>query len=164
MAKTLRYTEATSNNNFREVAQNLQTSLVDCAMSSAGLAIKAGGSAVVKSVNTVNAFINGVLVTKAAADMAALVGTIPTTKFGLFVFTLQADGTLTTRAGTLNGAAMANLVFPEIPEGEVVIGFIVVENGAAGNFVGGTTALDAANVTVTYFDTPFPFNPNALTL
>ncbi len=153
-----------SNADMRASLLKLQTNAVDLVLSSAGLAIKGAASAIVKSVNAINAVIDGVVVAKAAADMAALVGTIATTKKGLFVFTLQADGTLKTTAGTLTGAALSDLVFPTIPAGEVVIGFIIVENGTAGNFVGGTTALDTALLTITYVNTPFPFNPNALSL
>ena len=164
MAKSLRTTHDLVTSNLRAVIQNLQTAAADMVMNSAGLAIKAGGSAVVKSVNTVTAMIDGVLVSKAAADMAALVGTIAAAKKGVFVFTLKADGTLTTRAGLLTAASLAAITFPAIPAGEVVVGFLVVENGTASDFVGGTTALDTASLTCTYVNTPFPFNPNVVTL
>jgi len=164
MAKSIHVSDATANQNLRDVITSLQVSLLDCVLNSAGLAIKAGSSALAKSVNTITAFIDGVLVSKAAADMPALVGTIAAAKYGLFVFSVNASGTLTTTPGTLTGAALANLVFPTIPDGDVVIGFIVVHNGSASTFTGGTTALDAADITTTYVNTPFPFNPNALSL
>lgn len=164
MAKSIHVSDATANQNLRDVITKLQVSLLDCVLSTAGLAIKAAESAVVKSANAITAVIDGVIVAKAAADMPALVGSIAASKFGLFVFTVNASGTLKTIPGTLTGAALANLVFPTIPAGEVVIGFIVVQNGTASAFVGGTTALDTTDVTVTYVNTPFPFNPNALAL
>lgn len=125
----------------------------------AGLAIKTTGSAIVKTANTVTAVINGVLVSKAAADCAALVGTIAAGKKGLFVITLQADGTLVTRAGSLTATNLADLTWPTIPTTDVVVGFVIVANGTASNFVGGTTALDATDITATYVNTPFSFNP-----
>jgi len=164
MAKSIHTSVATANQNLRDVITKLQTNACDMVLNSAGLAIKTSSSAVAKSANAITAIIDGVLVSKAAADMAALVGTIPASKFGLFVFSINASGTLVTTPGTLNGAAIGDLVFPTIPSGNVVIGFIVVQNGSASAFTGGTTALDAANITTTYVNTPFPFNPNALSL
>lgn len=125
----------------------------------AGLAIKTGGSAIAKTANIITAVIDGVLVSKAAADCAALVGTIAAAKKGLFVFTLKADGTFTTRAGSLTAATLAALTWPTIPSDEVVVGFLIVQNGTASDFVGGTTALDATDITTTYVNTPFTFNP-----
>lgn len=125
----------------------------------AGLAIKTTASPIVKTANTVTAVINGVLVSKAAADCAALVGTIAAAKKGLFVFTLKADGTFTTRAGSLTASTLAALTWPTIPSDEVVVGFLIVQNGTASDFVGGTTALDATDITTTYVNTPFTFNP-----
>lgn len=164
MSRSLHVSEATANSNLRDVITNLQISLLDFVFNSAGLAIKAGSSAIVKSVNTITAIINGVLVSKAASDMPALVGTIAASKFGLFVFTMNASGTLTTTPGTLTASSLAGLSFPTIPDDEVVIGFIIVNNGSTSAFTGGTTALDATDITTTYVNTPFPFNPNALSL
>ncbi len=148
----------------RSALSKLQTASCDFVMQAAGLALKTTSSPLAKSANTIKAFIDGVVVTKAAADMAALAGTIATAKKGIFVFTLAADGTLATRAGSLTAATLAALTYPTIPAGEVIIGFIIVENATGSDFVGGTTALDTASLTVTYVDTPFPWNPNAVTL
>lgn len=164
MAKSIHVSEATANQNLRDVITKLQINACDMVLNTAGLAIKAGGSALAKSVNTIIAMIDGVLVSKAAADMPALVGTIAASKYGLFVFSMNASGTLTTTPGTLTAAARANLVFPTVPANEVVVGFIIVQNGSASAFTGGTTALDATDITTTYVNTPFPFNPNALSL
>ena len=130
-----------------------------------GLAIKAGASAVVKTVNAVYGRINSVLFTKAAADMAALAGTVTNAKFNVFVFTVNAAGTLATTMGT-EGATLAAVVFPAIPADSVVIGFVIINPTGTGNFVGGTTALDNATVVpnAVYVNTPFPFNTNVETL
>lgn len=131
----------------------------------AGLAIKAGGSAIVKTVNTIKAIIDGVLVSKAAADCAALVGTVTNAYFNVFVFTVNAAGTLTTYAGT-QGTTRAAVLWPTITDGEAVVGFIEVNPTGTGNFVGGTTALDDATVVpnIVYVNTPFPFIPGMETL
>jgi hypothetical protein len=124
---------------------------------SAGLAIKTGGSALAKSVNTIKAIIDGVLVSKAAADMAALSGTVTNAKFNVFVFTVDASGTLKSYMGT-EGSTRAGVT---VLDGEAIIGFIEVNPTGTGNFVGGTTALDDGTVVpnVVYVNTPFPFIP-----
>ncbi len=47
-------------------------------------------------------------------------------------------------------------MFPTIPAGRAVLGFIIVNPTGTGNFVGGTTALDDATVApgTVYVDTP----------
>lgn len=125
-------------------------------LTKAGLVIKAGSSPIVKAGVAFAAVANGVPVRKAAnTDMAALVGTLATAKSALWAFYIDSAGTLTTSAKTADAdthaAAMALL--PVTPAGKAMIGFIVVDNATGSNFVGGTTALDAASLTVTYYDT-----------
>ena len=166
MAKSITAASNMSSNAAdRALITKLQTNVVDFALNSAGLAIKTTGSALAKSVNTVYAMLDGVLFSKAAADMAALSGTVTNAKFNVFAFTLKADGTLATTMGT-EGATLAAVVFPTIPASSVVLGFLIVNPTGTGNFVGGTTALDDATVVpnAVYVNTPFPFNPNALSL
>jgi hypothetical protein len=129
---------------------------------SGALAIKAGGSALAKSVNTVYGTIGASLVTKAAADMAALSGSVTTTKYNVFVFTLAADGTLATTMGT-EGATLATVVFPTIPASTIVLGFVVIHPTGTGPFVGGTTPLDDATVVpnAVYVNTVGVFLPPA---
>lgn len=165
MAKSIAYTESTSNINLRTLLGKLQTNICDMVFNTGALAIKAGGSAIAKTVNAVYGRINGAIFTKAAADMAALAGTVTNAKFNVFVFTVTAGGTLATTMGT-EAATLAAVVFPTIPSGSVVIGFVIINPTGTGNFVGGTTALDDATVApnAVYVNTPFPFNPNAETL
>ena len=159
MSKTLRQSIGDlSSENMREVLRTFQSGIIDTCLNAAGLAIKVGGSKLVKSVNTVNCFISGAFITKAASDMAALSGTIVDGNSNVFVFTVNAAGTLATYIGTA-GATNAAVVFPVIPTGEVVLGFVMIHTVGA-DFVGGTTALDAGTVTAIYVDTGFPFNPN----
>jgi len=131
-----------------------------------GLAIKAGGSVLAKTVNTVYGFVDGVLFTKAAADSAALAGTVSNAAFNVFVFSCEVDGTMVTTMGT-EGATLAAVVFPAVPTDAAVLGFVVINPTGTGDFVGGTTDLDDATVvpTAAYVNTPFPYNPvTALTL
>lgn len=140
----------------------MRARLVSSLLSSAGLAITAGGSAVVKAATAFAAIANGTLVNKAAdTAMAALVGTIAgagSDDFAAWPFYVNSAGTLTTGAKTANVASHAAAIaaLPETPDGLALIGFIVVQNAIAANadFVGGTTALDAVGVTVTYYNTP----------
>jgi len=141
-----------------------QISLEDSAycLTSAGLAIKAGASALVKAATAFYAIAGGKLVTKVAnTDMAALSVTVTNAKFNVFVFYIDSAGTLTSAMGT-EGASLAAVVFPLTPEGKAAIGFVIINPTGTGNFVGGTTALDDATVApgALYVNLTAPFNPN----
>ena len=130
-------------------------------LTTAGLVIKAGASALVKAGTVVYAYVEGTLVTKAAnTDMAALSGTVTADMFNVFVFTITSGGTLGTQMGT-EATTLGGVVFPTIAEGKAVIGFVIINPTGTGNFVGGTTALDDATVvpTAVYVNTPYPFLP-----
>jgi len=59
---------------FSDLFDKLQRRLCNNVFNSAGLVIKAGSSALAKSVNTITFVVDGVIAQKAAADMAALSG------------------------------------------------------------------------------------------
>lgn len=144
-------------NSLAELAtlfDKLQRSASNIVQSGATLAIKAGGSAIVKNTATVYYYIDSALYKLAASDMAALVGTVTNAKFNVFVFTVNASGTLATYMGT-EASALSGIVFPTVPNGEVSLGYIIVNPTGTGNFVGGTTALDDATVVpnVVYINT-----------
>lgn len=167
MAKTITTSVGgLSDTGVRNALTKLQSASVDFLLSTGGLAIKAGGGVLVKAATLCKAFINGVLLSIAAnTDMAALAGTVTNAKFNVFVFSTKSDGTLSTQMGT-EAATLGAIVFPTIPADSAVIGFIIVNPTGTGNFVGGTTALDDATVVpnAVYVNTPFPWNPNALSL
>ena len=129
------------------------------------LAIHGSSSAVAKIANTVYFMIDGTLYSKTAADTSALAGTVTAAKFNVFVFTLNAAGSFHTYMGT-EGAALLNVVFPTIPDGEVSVGWVIINPTGTGNFVGGTTALDDATVvpTAVYVNSGDAFNANLSTL
>ena len=115
-------------------------------LTNAGLAIKAGGSAVVKAGSAIYALASGTLVTKTAnTDMAALSGTVTNAKFNVFCFYIDSAGNLTSQMGT-EGATLAAVVMPTVPAGKAQIGFVVINPTGTGDFVGGTTPLDDATV------------------
>lgn len=129
--------------------------------SSAGLVIKAGASALVKAGSAFYGMASNVLVNKAAnTDMAALSGTVTNAKFNVFCFYIDSSGTLTTVMG-VEGAALANVKFPDTPQGKAMIGFVIINPTGTGNFVGGTTALDDATVVpnAAYVNTIGAFDP-----
>ena len=116
-------------------------------LNSAGLVIKTGGSAIVKTgASDWYGLVKGKLVKKAAAtDMPALVGTVVNATFNVYVFDVDAAGTVTSSMGT-PGATLVAVRFPELKKEQTRIGFIIVNPTGTGNFVGGTTALDDATV------------------
>lgn len=119
----------------------------------ATLAIKSGTSPTVKSTGQFVVRVDGTVVVKAAnTDMSALVGTLATAKAALWAFYIDSAGTITTSTKTADADddAAALLLKPAVPDGKVELGYIIVENATGSGFVGGTTALDAEDVTVTY--------------
>lgn len=118
-------------------------------LTTAGLTIKAGASAIVKAATAFYAICNGTLVTKGAnTDMAALAGTVTNEAFNVFAFYIDAAGTLTSQMGT-EGATLALVGIPPVPEKKACIGLLIINPTGTGNFVGGTTALDDATVVPT---------------
>jgi hypothetical protein len=147
------------------VFKNVQRALTDFVFSTAGLAI---GTTTTKAkiATAFKALIDGAYVHKAVTDDAyTLSGTVTNAKFNVFVLTINAAGTCTARMGT-EGSTRSAIVWPTIPDGEVIVGFIEINPTGTGNFVGGTTALNDGTVVpnAVYVNTPFPFNPNILSL
>ena len=121
--------------------------LLSQSLMSAGLVIKGVGNTLAKTGGSAwYGYVNGVLVTKAAAtDMAALSGTVTNAKFNVFCFFVDSGGTLSSVMGT-EGASLATIQFPTRPANKTLIGFVIINPTGTGNFVGGTTALDDATV------------------
>jgi hypothetical protein len=165
MARTKSINFPNTESEMSALFDKIQRRLCNICFNSAGLAIKTGGSAIVKTANTIKFVVDGVLCSKAAADCAALVGTVTAAKFNVFVFTVNAAGTLVTYMGT-EASTRAGVVWPTIADGEVMIGFIEVNPTGTGNFVGGTTALDDATVVpnVVYVNVTSAFIPGIETL
>ena len=135
-------------------------------LNSAGLVINAAGATVAKTGATdFYAIATGILVKIAAATaMPALSGTVNHGSFGVFCIFVDSGGNVTTAMGT-EGGSLAAAQFPQIPEGKALVGFIIINPTGAGNFVGGTTALDDATVipNTVYVSPTAGFDPHALT-
>lgn len=140
---------------FGDLLVNLIQSFTTAVLTKAGLVIKTASSPIVKSASPVLACINGVYIRKAASDMAALSGTLATAKSAAWAFYIDANGTLSASAKTADSAnhdaALALVPLPPVDVAQ--IGIVVIDNATGANFVGGTTALDTASLTVTYYDT-----------
>lgn len=165
MAKTVQVGAGQAPDRIRDALQDIQAALIDVCLVSPALAI-ATTTTKVKTAAAIKLLIDGAYVNKAATDDAfTLTGTVTNAKFNVFVMTMNAAGTCTARMGT-EGATRAAVVWPAIPAGDVIVGFVEINPTGTGNFVGGTTALGDATVVpnAVYVNTPFPFNPNILTL
>lgn len=135
-------------------------------VTSAVLAIKAGGSAVVKGSAAFNGIAKGRLYTKVInTDMAALVGTVVNATFNVWVFSVDAAGTLRSDIGNA-GATLGAVTFPEPLFNQAIIGYVIINPTGTGNFVGGTTALDDATVVpnAVYVNITGGFDPTVLVL
>lgn len=116
-------------------------------LSTPGLVIKAGASALVKTgAAACHLLVDGKLATIAAAtDMPALSGTVTNAKYNVYVYFQDNAGTRTTVMGT-EGASLAAIVWPPMPQKKTVIGATIINPTGTGNFVGGTTAIDDGTV------------------
>lgn len=130
-----------------KILSGIYRRLNSCALTSAGLVIKAGGGVLVKTGATKTTLsVEGVLVSLAAAtDMPALVGTVLTATFNVFVFSVDKAGTAYVQMGTA-AATLAGVKFPVVPDTRAIVGFIVVNPTGTGSFVGGTSALDDVTI------------------
>lgn len=152
-------------NALRPVLQPIADRLSSLGLITAGLVIKAGGSALVKTGAAVwYGLVQGKLVKIAAAtDMPALSGSVTNAKFNVFCFFVDTAGTVTGAMGT-EGATLAAIQFPPFPQGKTLIGFVIVNPTGTGPFVGGTTALDDATVVpnAVYISDPKGIDPTVL--
>lgn len=162
--------------------------LLDFCLSYVTLAINAGSAATFKTTGTTTYCIGGKMLQKAALSAQAFTSghkaqapvTIGGTAYGttaLYLVQLDAAGTVSTKQsniaiagidadGKVSGTAMPapydqRASLPESDSGCAPIGFIKVTTNNSTTFTPGTTALDAAGLTVTYtnlaFDPVTPF-------
>jgi len=153
-------------NTFTELEpllDKLQRPLSSFLLNTAALAIGTAKAKVLIA-NTIYAYIEGALVTKTTAEIV-LSGSVAADLFNVYVLSMTAGGTVTATMGTA-GATLAGVVFPTLPDGSVMIGFVIVNPTGTGNFVGGTTELDDGTVTpnAVYINTAYPFLPGMATL
>lgn len=143
-----------------EILGSIADRYSSCAISSAGLVIKAGGSALAKTGSAVtNLVANGIPVAiPASTDMPALTGIDNTAAYYRIVcFFCDSAGTVTAAAGA-EGATLAAATFPPFPAGKALVGFLTIYYASA--FTGGTTPLDTA--TTTYNSPTGAWDPSVL--
>lgn len=163
MARTKSISFPNTEGELSTLFDKLQRALLQKLLVSGALAIHGSASALAKTAATIHYLIDGQVYSKAAADCAALSGTVTNATFNVFVFTVNAAGTFHTYMGT-GASTLGGVVFPNVPDGEVTVGFVVINPTGTGNFVGGTTALDDATVVpnAVYVNTVESFHPASL--
>lgn len=150
----------------KSTLEDIQSNLVDFVLNSAGLTIGTVSKKKLLIANTIYYMIDGVLYSKTTAEITlTTANSVAADLFNVIVLTIDAEGTVTPTNGTA-GATLAKVVFPAVPAGEAVIGFVIVNPTGTGNFVGGSTDFDDKTVVpnAVYINTPYPFNMNSLTL
>lgn len=146
---------------------HFDSTIYTACLSSGGLAINAGGAATVKTVNTCQAMWNGQIKAIAAASAIAF-PTLPiqpasstwlylvTFKFSDASVRIFGPTELLDSAGTnlqnFTDAASTRARLARVPDGFVPVGVVKVVTNSSTTFTPGTTALDAAGLTVTYFN------------
>ena len=115
------------------------------------IAIKAGSSALAKLTNAALVKVAGTLIRIAAADLPAITtaASLASGEKNVVLEVTDSAGTVSNLYGT-KSTTYAGIVFPKVSAGSVLLGGFVIT--AAATFTGGTTALDAANITTEYFD------------
>ena len=115
-------------------------------LTSAGLAITAAAATTVSAVTSSYAVANGTLVNiPGATVLPALSGTVSNGTYNVFCFYTDSSGNLTSAMGNA-GSTLGGIGFPQLPQKQVMIGFVIIHPTGTGNFVGGTTHLDDATV------------------
>lgn len=145
--------------NLRAILLPLVDRYSSQALTSAGLVIKTGGSALAKTGSTTFIGVaSGVPVSIAGGtDMPALTGTITADYYNCYCFFIDSGGTVTSLQGT-EGATLAAMKFPPFPQGQALVGLLVITYGST--FTGGTTPLDTA--TTVYVSPVGAFDPSVL--
>lgn len=166
---------------LKEVSNSsIRTVLGNSSIVKGVLAINAGGAATVKTTNALTFTIDGIQYTKAA--LAAQVITVthdcfgqlvggnnlpayvqPTGQTAYYLLCVNAAGAIAVVQGSYAGQVQSyandlskvltgNGGLPIEPAGYTAFGLLKVATAGGATFTPGTTLLDAANVTVTYFD------------
>lgn len=150
--------------------------LLNRCMSKATLAINAASAATIKTTGATIYSVNGVLYSKAALSAQSIVPTHdalgrpvaegfpayvqPVNTVAYYLVSVNAGGTVAISQGNYDGQLQTknlevftgNGAIPVEPAGYTTIGVFKVAPTVAATFTPGTTALDAANVAVTYYD------------
>lgn len=129
---------------------------VNIATTAAGLAIKEAKSAAAKVSNTTHFHINGELFYVTTKDVV-IPATVTIENDMQCMLTVMTDiaGTISVVKGTeftKSSHYTTDLISKTGNATKAILGYIYIKNETDAQFVGGTTALDAANLTVSYVD------------
>lgn len=160
------FRDALSQNIFGTTMFPVFDRMTSLPLTNAGLVIKAGSSAIVKTgASATILLVNGSLRSVGAAtDMPALVGTVVNATFNSYAFFIDQAGTVTSQMG-IAGTTLATMKLAPFPQNKALIGFVIINPTGTGNFVGGTTALDDVTVVpnAVYVSGLSGFDPQCLT-
>ena len=149
---------------LQRLLQDVYNRFRSCALTTAGLIIKAGGGTIPKTGAAASYYIaEGKTVTIAAGvDMSPVLtsaNNITNVSDNIFVWSVDKDGTTYLQQGT-TGTTLGTVRWPELDPTRAVIGAIHVAP-SSGNFVGGTSALDGTLANTVYISPVGPFDPSA---
>jgi len=131
---------------LEDLFDKLQRGIMNQSLNGGGIAMIADDKTDLENASAAIVYmVDGVLYTLDADENFALVGTVTADAFNVYVLTADDEGDTHGRMGT-EGATLADVVLPDVPEGEVAVGLVIVNPTGTGNFVGGTTELDDATV------------------
>lgn len=131
----------------------LQDRLQNMVYTAPGLAIGSAAKAKILIANTINYSVDGLMYTKATAEVAFTATThdLADGYEAYYYLTINAAGTVTVTMGTEALSTVgATLDWSEAGAGTIIGAVHIATSGAA--FDAGTTELDAATVTDTYYD------------
>lgn len=134
------------------------TALRDRCLSKAGLAIGTSSTSAIKIVNTTAFVLNGIVYSKASAEVAFTATTMDiaadasAVKEAVYLLSLSNAGTPTLTMGAIATGA-GNAVVPATPSGNCTIGYVRIAVAAGSTpFDASSDALSAGHLTVTYVD------------
>ena len=139
---------------YRSAVSQEKTIMGQICLSPAGLAIGVGSKKKILIANTTYYMISGVIKTKTTAeiDFTATTHDVANGSSAYFVLSINSAGTVTITKGADGGTLTQ--VTPSIPSNQAIIGYLTI--AASGAIFDATSDdLDAAHLTVTYYDTGF---------
>lgn len=139
-------------NTLRASVEALRSAALNRVLSDGGAGIGTTTSKV-RSNATITFTVDGEFKSKASTDdLWTLTGAvIPAGQKRSYLLLLDSAGVATVSASDTVLVA-ATVTLPAWPASKAVVGMVTVSNGSGGNFTPGTTALNAASITTTYFD------------
>lgn len=139
-----------------EYLENVNTRLMNHALSSAGLAIGSSSKKAVLIANTVNYLVDGVFCAKTTAEIAFtattddIAASAASVQEACYLLCLTSNGTASWVKGAVATGA-GNAIVPEIPSGKTAIGYVRIAVAVGTTIFNATTdELDAGHLTVTY--------------